>query len=278
MNLILYLRELWSRRLLAAAAICLAAAVALVAVYRVALLPPSFEQRADVEARGSIELLVDSASSPIADARRDLSGLTARAAVFAQLISGGRVIGEIARENGLRPEQIDVRGPEPLGGQVMTPLQPPAQVHAYGVEVVQQPELPIIDVLTRAPSVPEARAMAAAAPGAIRRLVESVQDTQDTPSAKQVEFRVLGPPRAAAVDDAPGKKAALAIFLLLAALGLTAILAVPRFRAAWRRGEEPAEPAKPPAELILREGGGEQRPPRQRAPAGGSAGSPGRRR
>lgn len=275
MNLILYLRELWGRRLLAAAAIALAAAVALVAIYRVELLPPGLEQRADVEARGSIGLLVDSASSPIADARRDLGGLTARAAVFAQLISGGRVIGEIARRSGLRPGRIDVRGPQPLGGGTMAPLQPPPRVHAYGIEVVQQPELPIIEVLTRAPSVAEARAMAAAAPAAIRRLVESVQDTQETPAAKQVEFRVLGPPRAAAVDDAPGKKAALAIFALLATLGLLAILAAPRLRAAWRRG---GEPPGPPVGLLVRSDGAERRMPRPRASAGGSAGAPGRRR
>lgn len=240
MNLILSLKELWHRRLLVAISIAVAAAVSLLAVYQVSLLPPSISQRADVKARGSIEILVDSARSPIADARRDLSGLSARAGVFARYIAGGNVVGQIAKANGLEARQIDVAGPEPLPGEAPGAGEEAPQIHPYGISITQSGELPILGVVTRAPTVEEARGLAAAAPAAIGRVVESIQAQQDTPLDKRVEFRVLGPAKAAPVDDALGKKVALALFAFLLVLFVVAILAVPRLVAAWHAAEPDA--------------------------------------
>lgn len=248
MNLILILKELWHRRLFVAIAFVAAAAVSLLAVYQVSLAPPSISQRADVKARGSIEILVDSARSPIADARRDLTGLTARAGVFARYIVGGNVVGQIAKANGIRAKQIDVTGPEPLPGEA--PGAEPLQIHPYGIAITQSAELPILTVITRAPTVEEARGLAAAAPAAVRRVVESIQRQQGTPLDKRVEFRVLGPAKAAPVDDALGKKVALAAFVFLFVLFLVAILAVPRLVEAWRTTEpgfgKGSSPGAPP--------------------------------
>ena len=249
MNLILSLKELWHRRVLVAVSIAFAAAVSLLGVYQVSLSPPSVSQRVEAEARGSIEILVDSARSPIADARRDLTGLTARAAVFARYIAGGNVVGHIAKANGIPVKQIDVAGPEPLPG---TPgvSQEALQIHPYGITITQSGELPILAVVTRAPTVREARGLAAAAPGAISRVVKSIQIQQQTPFDKRVQFRVLGPAEAAPVDDALGKKVALLLFVVLLAICIVAILAVPRLIAAWRAAEPEALPLRrPPAEL-----------------------------
>lgn len=274
MNLILILKELWHRRLLVAIAILVAAAVSLVAVYQVSLSPPSISQRADIKARGSIEILVDSARSPIADARRDLSGLTARAGVFARYIVGGNVIGQIAKANGLRAKQIDVTGPEPLPGEAPGAGEEVPQIHPYGIAIVQSEELPILTVITRAPTVEEARGLAAAAPAAVRRVVESIQQQQQTPLDKRVEFRVLGPAKAAPVDDALGKKVALALFVFLLVLFLVAILAVPRLVAAWHavepehaagRAVEGSPPDHDPDVLQLAAGGNGDRIEAERA-------------
>jgi hypothetical protein len=263
LNLILILKELWHRRLLVAIAILVAAAVSLVAVYQVSLSPPAISQRADVKARGSIEILVDSARSPIADARRDLSGLTARAGVFARYIVGGNVVGQIAKANGLRAKQIDVTGPEPLPGEAPGAGEEAPQIHPYGIAIVQSEELPILTVITRAPTVEEARGLAAAAPAAVRRVVRSIQAQQQTPLDKRVEFRVLGPAKAAPVDDTLGKKVALALFVFLLVLFVVAILAVPRLIAAWRSAEPklvatpaPTEPQVGPDPDVLQFAGG----------------------
>lgn len=245
MNLILSLKELWHRRVLVAISVVAAAAISVLAVYQVSLAPPSISQRVQVNARGSIEILVDSARSPIADARRDLTGLIARAGVFARYISGGNVVGQIAKANGIPVKQIDVAEPESLLGGTGGSEEETLQIHPYGIAIVQSGELPILGVVTRAPTVEEARGLAAAAPAAIRRVVESIQQQQQTPADKRVQFRVLGPAEADPVDDALGKKVALAIFVVLLAIFIVLILAVPRLVSAWRD----ADPALPVAAL-----------------------------
>lgn len=241
MNLILSLKELWRRRILVAISIVAAAGISVLAVYQVSFFPPSVSERVQVNARGSIEILVDSARSPIADARRDLTGLTARAGVFARYIAGGNVVGQIAKANDIPFKQIDVAGPEPLAGEAPGAGEEAPQIHPYGIAITQSAELPILGVVTRAPTVEEARGLAAAAPAAIRRVVESIQAQQQTPFDKRVQFRVLGPAKADVDDDALGKKVALLLFIVLLALGILLILAVPRLISAWRAAEPGAD-------------------------------------
>jgi hypothetical protein len=241
LNLILILKELWHRRKAVAAAVVAAALISVLAVFQVSLAPPSLSKRVDSGARGSIEILVDSARSPIADARRDLTGLTARAGVFARYIAGGNVVGRIAQANGIPVKQIDVAGPESFAA-VPGVSEEPLQLHPYGISITQSAELPILAVITRAPTVAEARGLAAAAPAAIRDVVRSIQDQQGTPESKRVQFRVLGPAKAAPDEEALGKKAALALFVFLLAIFLLAILIGPRLAAAWRAAEPPGGP------------------------------------
>lgn len=247
MNLILALKELWRRRLLVAAAAAVAALVAVLAVYDVGLAPPSLSKRGHVEATGSIEILVDSAKSPIADVGRDLEPLTARAGVFARYIAGGNVIRLIAKDTGIPAKQIEVAGPVPLPGEATGAGAPPPHLLPYGIEIVQRDALPILNVATRAPTVDEARELAAAAPTAVSQIVASIQRQQGIPDNKRVTFRVLGPAQAAPVAEALGAKVGAVIFIVLFALLLLLILGAPRLVAAWRAAEvEPAEPREQP--------------------------------
>jgi hypothetical protein len=233
-NLIANLKELWRRRDLVALSIAIAAGISVMAVFQVSAFPPSISKRDRVDAKGSIEILIDSSRSPIADARRDLTGLTARAGVFARLMAGGNVVGQIARTVGVPVRQIDVAGPAPLPGEAPGAAQAPPQIHPYGITFAQAEELPIISVQTRAPTVREARALAAAAPVAMRRVVSSIQAQQATPAEKRIELRTLGPAQGAPTDEALGKKVALALFAGLLALFVALILGVPHLIAAWR--------------------------------------------
>jgi hypothetical protein len=268
LNLILTLKELWRRRVLVFLSAIFAAAIAVLAVYQVSVSPPSISQRAKVSAHGSIEILVDSARSPIADAQRDLTGLTARAGVFARLIAGGNVVRQIAKDTGIPVKQIDVAGPAPLAGEA--PGVEPVQIHPYGIAITPSEQLPILNVETRAPTVDEARALAAAAPAAVSNVVEAIQNQQNTPAARRVEFRVLGPAGAAPVDNAFGKKVALVLFIVVFALCLLAILAIPRLVEAWRM-------ADPEIQAVDLPGGQEQAPEVLRLPADRVA-EPGRHR
>jgi hypothetical protein len=241
-NLIRYLKELWRRRVLVAVSIFLAAAISVLAVFQVSVFPPSISKRAKVEAHGSIEILVDSSRSPLADARRDLTGLTTRAGVFARLMAGGNVIDQMAKAIHVPVKQIDVAGPVPLPGEAPGVAQAPPQIHPYGVAIAQADELPIVSVETRAPTVRDARALAAAAPAAIRAVVRSVQAQQGTPAGKRVQFRILGPAQGAIKNDAKGKKFALVLFVALLSLCIVLILGIPRLVVAWRSVPSTAGP------------------------------------
>jgi hypothetical protein len=244
LNLILILKELWRRRLLVVLSVAAAAAVSVLAIFQVSFSPPAVSKRDKVSAQGSIEILVDSANSPIADARRNLTGLSSRAGVFARLIGGGNVVRQIAKRSGIPVNQIDVAGPTPLPGEAPGVGQESLQLHPYGISVSQTGELPIVSVVTRAPTVNEARALADSTPAAVRQVVESIQIAQDTPSDKRVEFRVLGPAQAGKVDEALGKKVALLLFTVVFGICILLILGLPRFIAAWRTADSEPRPSE----------------------------------
>jgi hypothetical protein len=244
-SLLAILKELWQRRLLVAAAAFVAAFVAALVVYELSIAPPSLAKRDHVEASGSVEILVDSAKSPIADVGRDLEPLTARAGVFARYIAGGNVIDKIAAATGIPPKEIEVAGPAPLPGEATGATAPPPRRLPYGIEVAQRDALPILNVVTRAPTLEEARELAAAAPAAVREIVTSIQQQQGIPDRKRVTFRVLGPAQSQPVTEALGAKIALMIFLVIFGLLVLLILGVPRLIGAWRAldagGSEPEE-------------------------------------
>jgi hypothetical protein len=246
LTLILILKELWRRRILVLVAVVLAAAISVFAIYDVSFSPPSISKRAQVNAQGSIEILVDSSHSPIADVGRELTPLTDRAAVFARYIAGGNVIARISKETDIPINQIDVAGPAPLPGEAPGAGEAAPQLRPYGIAIAQRGTLPIVSVSTRAPTVQEARNLAAAAPEAVRRVVKSIQDRQRIPSGDRVEFRALGPAQAAIAADALGAKVTLALFMFLLGMFIVLILGIPRFVVAWKTAEPVDLPGSPP--------------------------------
>jgi hypothetical protein len=230
------LKELWKRRRLVALTVVLAAAAATVAVCHVSLAPPSLAKKSTAEAHGSSEILVDSARSPIAGSRRRLEGLVTRAGVFSRLMAGGDVLDRIATKTGIPSAKIGVVGPEPLPGEAPG-ITEAAETLPYSLAFIQEPELPIVSITTRAPTVAEARALAVAAPRALQELVKTVQTAQDTPAGERIEVRVLGPAQARMIEEGPGIKIGAVIFLALLILGLILILAIPRLISAWRESD-----------------------------------------
>jgi hypothetical protein len=230
---ILLLRELWQRKLLVVLVTVIAAAIATAAVFNVSFLPPSLSKRDHSEAKGEVEILVDSNRSPIADVARNIEPLTARAGVFARYMAGGNVIKKISESTGIPVKEIEVAGPAPLPGEVIEAPQP-LNLKPYGIAFVQRAELPIVNVETRAPTVEEARRLAAATPEAVSSMVAQIQEEQQIPVGKRVTFRVLGPAQGDLATEALGAKAAIAIFVVLEIIGLLLILGIPRLVKAWR--------------------------------------------
>jgi capsular polysaccharide biosynthesis protein len=250
---ILLLRELWRRRLLVVLVTVLAAAIAIAAVFNVSFSPPELQKRDHSEAKGSVQILVDSNRSPLADVAGKLEPLTARAGVFARYIAGGNVVREVAEKTGIPYKEIEIAGPAPLPGEAIGVTAAPEQLKPYEITVVQKDELPIVDVETKAPTVDEARALAAAIPDAVRDIVTKIQDQQQIPEGKRVTFRELGPAQANVATEAMGAKIALLLFVVLEIVGLLLILGIPRLIKAWRMaGAEDAVQAPPQLEAIPR--------------------------
>jgi hypothetical protein len=250
MTFVLVLRELWQRKLLVAVVTVAALAIAAMAVFSVTLMPPSLSKRDHSEAKGTIAILIDSNRSPLADVAGKLEPLTARAGVFARYIAGGNVIRQISATTGIPYKEIEVAGPTPLPGEAIGVTAPPEHVKPYGITIVQRDELPIVNVETRAPSVGEARNLAAAIPGAVRGIVSQIQDEQQIPVSKRVTFRPLGPAQADVATEALGAKVALVLFVVLEIIGLLLILGIPRLVTAWRSADAGADPQSPQLEAI----------------------------
>lgn len=234
MNLISILKELWQRRPLVAASVLAAATLSALLVLQVSLLPPSIASQEQVSAEGSTEILVDSASSPIANAQRELTGLTERASVFARLMAGGDVVDEISKDAGVPASEVEVAGPMPLPVEAPGAGEAPENPLPYRLTFSQLSELPIVVVTARGPTAEVARKLTEAAPAALRTVVRSTQERQQTPAAQRVEVRALGPAQVKSVSEGSGAMVALLVFLVLLALFLGVIAGVPRLVTAWR--------------------------------------------
>jgi capsular polysaccharide biosynthesis protein len=230
------LKELWKRKLLVALVIVVAAAAAVLAVYKVS--PSGISKRSTPAAKGASEVLIDSARSPIAGSKRNVEALSTRAAVFSRLMASGDIVKEIAKEVGVLPWEIQVSGPQPFPGEAPG-ISEAGEELPYGLTYTQIGELPIISISSRAPTAAAARALAAAAPQSLAKMVAELQKKQQTPATERVEIRTLGPAQVSASDTGPGNKIALAIFFGVLVVGIGLILGIPRLVKAWRQvGEE----------------------------------------
>jgi capsular polysaccharide biosynthesis protein len=227
------LKELWKRRLLVALAIVVAVAAGVLTYKQVGKDSPP-------EAQGTTEVLIDSARSPIAGSKRNVEALATRAAVFSRLMASADIVKEIAREAGVQPWEIQVKGPQPFPGEVPG-VSEAGETLPYGLTFTQVGELPIVTITSRAPTVAAARALAAAAPRSLDEMVKSTQKRQKTPARERVEIRVLGPALLSSVDNSPGKKVAIAAFFGVLLLELALILAIPRLVSAWCRADDEDE-------------------------------------
>jgi hypothetical protein len=260
------LKELWKRKLLVVLAVVIAIAAAVIAVYQVSLNPPGLSKRSTPAATGSSEVLIDSARSPIAGSKRNVEALSTRAAVFARLMASGDIVKEIAKEVGVLPWEIQVTGPMPFPGEAPG-ISAAGETLPYGLTYTQIGELPIISISSRAPNAAAARALAAAAPRSLGRMVAQVQKRQKTPATERVEIRNLGPAQVSASDSGPGNKIAIAVFFGVLLVGIGLILGIPRLITAWRRTdaeedtlEDVADISEPTPTLVIPHAGVHQEP------------------
>jgi len=199
------LRVLWRRRVLVALGLLLASAVGILALCRVSLAPPGLERRAVPAGSATQRVLVDTPRSLLADARPEgVTSIVTRATVLGNLLASDEARVAMARQTGLRAEEIDVTGPGAEAAAVPTPLAEAAIETArprqpYAITVSQpDPTLPILNVYVSAPDPAEARELAGAAsaalPSAVGRGPVGGQSLRVEPVGRvQVASRMVGP-------------------------------------------------------------------------------------
>jgi hypothetical protein len=220
--------------------VVLAIVAGIFTAYRVS--PSGLESRAFQTGEGSAQVLVDSPQSAIGDLRQDTTPLAARAGVLAQFMASTDVRGVIARKLGIRPEQLVTVGPFPgsTGGTVPPPSaargsQVLGEKAAYRLDFSTQADLPLVTVVSRAPTPALAARLADAAVSGLSEYVADLASRQDVKPERRVVIRGLGPAQAQPVTSGPGKATSALAALAVLILGLLALVLVGR----RRRGREP---------------------------------------
>ena len=200
----------------------------------------------------SADVLIDSQESAIGDLRPDTLPLVARSGILAQILGADGATRAIADDAGIPVNEIVVVGPEltvagvpdQASAERATKLSESAR---YLVEIGHGDGIPVLTILTRAPTTAEARMLADATAAALKNYVADYQERAVIPEKRRVTIRQLGPARAGEFKEAPSAILPFAVFLAIFGLWCFAILAWPRIKAAWQSSEAAEPPyAEPP--------------------------------
>lgn len=228
-------RILWARKLATLAVF----AVAVVAAVAVRMSVHSVPTGA-----ATVQILVDSPDSALANLSQETVPLTTRASVFAQVMTSAAVLEDIASSAGVPVGQITAQGPYSGSGEsldVVTPSEARsnqllAEQTKYKLTFIAQTNEPVVTASVQAPNADAAARVAAAIYPGVQHYVTQLQEQSGTPVQHRVTIRQLGPPQAGSVNSSARSTltvAALLGVLLLGLLGLVGFEGVRR-RAAER--------------------------------------------
>jgi uncharacterized protein involved in exopolysaccharide biosynthesis len=186
----------------------------------------------------TLQILVDSPSSELANLNQDPAPLISRAAVFAQVMTSDAVVHEIAKAAGVPPQQLTAQGPYSGSGQVLNTITPSearssqlvAEKAPYRLTFLAQQDQPVITVSVQGPNALAAARVANAVYSGVQSYITTAQQAGGTPAEHKVTLRELGQAQAGTVNN--GSRATLMVAALLGVLllGLLAIVGVESVR------------------------------------------------
>ena len=225
MELTEVLKIIWSRKLVT---------LAIVAIAVLTAVGVRLATRSTPKGAATVQILVDSPNSALANLVQNTTPLTARAAVFAQVMASEAVIEEIGKSAGIPASEITAEVPYSGSGEkldVVTPSEARgnqllAQGVPYKLTFVAQENEPVITASVQAPTEAGAARLAnGIAPGLVA-YVSSLQKTMNTPGAQRVTIRELGPPQAGTVSSGAGLAVPVVGGLGVLLLGLLALVGI----------------------------------------------------
>jgi hypothetical protein len=239
MELAQALVQLWQRKIWVAAGIV----VALLAAFGSRELLKS-----KVYAAATTQMVVDSPQSALGNTAPDLAPFTARAGIYARLMTSPQALDAIGRAAGIPGSQIAAQGPPEvaLPQAQATQKAPQSALPNNGFKLLlnQDPNLPTIDVYSKAPTTRQAIALANGAVTGFASYLKTLEAQGSVPPSRRVEIRQLGSAVGGVVDPGTSMKLAglIAVAVLLIWCGL--ILYIARMRAAWaNRGTASVAPS-----------------------------------
>jgi capsular polysaccharide biosynthesis protein len=232
----------WSRKLVS---------LGLVALAVFAAIGAKLATRSTPKGAATVQILVDSPNSALANLVQNTTPLTARATVFAQVMASQAVLEEIGKAASIPVSQITAEGPYSGSGEkldVVTPSEARgnqllAQGAKYRLTFVAQENQPLITASVQAPTAADAARLADGIYPGLSSWVSGLQKTMSTPNGQRVTIRQLGPPQSGTVSSGAGATMAVA-----AALGVLLVggLILVGIEGAHRRELEPE-----PQERVL---------------------------
>lgn len=238
----------------------------------------------------TVQLVVDSRQSALADLKQDPLPLVSRAQVFAQLMSSSAVLDAIARAAGIPVSDVTAEGPYSGVGQ---PLDVPTPSEARGTQLVAtnvpyhftfvpDANIPLITASVQGPTPALAGRLANAVYPGIKAWLSTLQSSSGVPVKARVTLRQLGDAQAGTVNASSATTLAgiaAGAVLLIGFIGLCAVEArrraregdkMARLEGAGMRGRPglPAPPARPSngrgaaagSDVLARAGAGSSHP------------------
>ena len=187
------LKILWSRKLITGAVLAVAILAALAVHASVSSVPTG---------AATVQLLVDSPDSALANLSQETQPLTERATVLAQVMTSADVLKEVATAAGVPVSQITAQGPYSGPGQVLDVITPAearsnqllAEHAKYRLTFIAQTDEPVVTASVQGPTaISAARVAAAIYPGR--------PELRDAPAAP------VGHAAGALRDDPPARAA-----------------------------------------------------------------------
>lgn len=186
----------------------------------------------------TLQILVDSPSSELANLSQDPAPLISRAAVFAQVMTSDAVLREIAKAARIPPQELTAQGPYSGSGQALDAITPAearssqlvAEKAPYRLTFLAQQDQPVITVSVQGPNAFAAARVANAVYTGVQAYVTTAQQAGGTPAQHKVTLRALGPAQAGTVNNGSHTTLMMAALLGVLLVGLLLIVGVEGIR------------------------------------------------
>ena len=236
----LVLRELSGRWKLLIVGVLLALFAATLSVYR----PDGFKlkPRSLQYAAASTQVMVDTSSTVLGNSSLVFDGPNARATVFANFMTSPAVLNLIGQKAGIPGDQIYAAGP--VNTNVPRIIQEPTDLKRnveitgetapYRLNLNTDPDLPIINIYSQAPTTAQAIALANGAVSGLDEFITGQENADRIQRAARVVVKPLGTANGGVVNPGIRKSLAAIVFVAVFVLWCVLVLVGARFRKSWK--------------------------------------------